>query len=86
MAFFLALIGSLTLDDWKWNAEQFNHVGEKVKAAGLQLGYHNHNFEFKYYGSTTGYDEFIRLTDPNLVKLELDCGWMTSPARIPSIT
>jgi sugar phosphate isomerase/epimerase len=83
MAFFLAVLHGLTLDDWKWNAEQFNKVGEKVKKAGLQLGYHNHNFEFKSYGSTTGYDEFIRLTDPNLVKLELDCGWMTVAGHDP---
>lgn len=83
MAFFLALLQSLTLDDWKWNSEQFNKVGEQVKKAGLQLGYHNHNFEFKPYGGTTGYDEFIRLTDPNLVKLELDCGWMTVAGHDP---
>lgn len=83
MAFFLALIQGLTLDDWKWNAEQFNKVGEQVKKVGLQLGYHNHNFEFKLYGSTTGYDEFIRLTDPSLVKLELDCGWMTVAGHDP---
>jgi sugar phosphate isomerase/epimerase len=83
IAFFLAVIQSLTLDDWKWNAEQFNKVGEQIKKAGLQLGYHNHNFEFKSYGSTTGYDEFIRLTDPELVKLELDCGWMTVAGRDP---
>jgi sugar phosphate isomerase/epimerase len=76
-AFFLAILQRLTLDDWKWNAEQFNKVGEQIRKAGLQLGYHNHNFEFRSYGSTTGYDEFIRLTDPDLVKLELDCGWMT---------
>ena len=83
MGFFLAIIQGLTLDDWKWNAEQFNKIGEQVKAAGLQLGYHNHNFEFKSYGSTTGYDEFIRLTDPNLVKLELDCGWVTVAGKDP---
>lgn len=74
---FLAIIGGLTLDDWKWNAEQFNKIGEQVKKAGLQLGYHNHNFEWRAYGNTTGYDEFLRLTDPGLVKLELDCGWAT---------
>lgn len=83
MAAFLNMLNSLTLDDWKWNAEQFNKIGEQVKAAGLQLGYHNHNFEFKNYGSTTGYDEFLRLTDPNLVKLELDCGWMTVAGHDP---
>lgn len=83
MAAFLNMLNSLTLDDWKWNAEQFNKVGEKVKNAGLRLGYHNHNFEFKNYGSTTGYDEFLRLTDPNLVKLELDCGWVTVAGHDP---
>jgi len=83
MGFFLAVLQSLTLDDWKWNAEQFNKVGEQIKKAGLQLGYHNHNFEFRSYGSTTGYDEFIRLTDPSLVKLELDCGWMTVAGHDP---
>lgn len=83
MAFFMALLKGLTLDDWKWNAEQFNKIGEETKKAGLQLGYHNHNFEFKSYGPVTGYDEFIRLTDPALVKLELDCGWMTVAGQDP---
>lgn len=72
---FLRVLNGLTLDDWKWNAEQFNTVGEKIKQAGLQLCYHNHNFDFKPLGETTGYDEFMRLTDPKLVKFELDCGW-----------
>jgi sugar phosphate isomerase/epimerase len=88
MALFLALLNSLTLDDWKWNAEQFNKIGEQTKEAGLQLGYHNHNFEFKSYasatdGAVTGYDEFIRPTDPDLVKLELDCGWITVAGKDP---
>jgi sugar phosphate isomerase/epimerase len=81
---FLAIISGLTLDDWKWNAEQFNKIGEQVKKAGLQLGYHNHNFEWKRYGATTGYDEFLRLTDANLVKLELDCGWATVAGQDPA--
>src|SRR5207245_10746746 len=66
----LKMLNGLTLDDWKWNAEQFNKLGEQVKKAGLQLGYHNHNFEFKKIGDTTGYDEFLRLTDPKLVALD----------------
>jgi sugar phosphate isomerase/epimerase len=84
MGFFLALIDSLTLDDWKWNADQFNLVGERVKKAGLQLGYHNHNFEWKSYGVVTGYDEFLRMTDPDLVKLELDCGWAAVAGQDPA--
>ena len=71
------------MDDWKWNAEQFNKVGEQVKKEGLQLAYHNHNFEWKSYDGVTGYDEFLRLTDPGLVKLELDCGWATVAGQDP---
>jgi sugar phosphate isomerase/epimerase len=84
MGYFMALLNAFTLDDFKWSAEQFNKVGEQVKKAGLQLGYHNHNFEFKTYeGGVTGYDEFLRLTDPDLVKLEMDCGWVTVAGHDP---
>jgi sugar phosphate isomerase/epimerase len=85
MGLFRAIINGLTIDDWEWNADQFNKIGEEVKKAGLELGYHNHNFEFKDYGSTTGYDEFIRLTDPQFVKLELDCGWMVVAGLDPAL-
>jgi len=92
-ALFMAVIKGLTLDDWKWNAEQFNKIGEQVKKARLQLGYHNHNFEWKKFdsdvsgttgGRVTGYDEFLRLTDAGLVKLELDCGWATVAGQDPT--
>jgi len=88
-ALFVAIIRGLTLEDWKWNAEQFNKVGEQVKKAGLQLGYHNHNFEWKKFDGgqgreLTGYDEFLRLTDAGLVKLELDCGWATVAGQDPA--
>ncbi len=84
MASFISLLNGLTLDDWKWNAEQFNQLGAKIKSAGLQLAYHNHNFDFRSYGETTGYDEFLRLTDPDLVKLELDCGWVVVAGKDPA--
>jgi sugar phosphate isomerase/epimerase len=83
MALFLAVIRGLTLDDWKWNAEQFNKVGEQIKKAGLQLAYHNHNFEWRTYEGLVAYDEFVKLTDPALVKLELDCGWATVAGQDP---
>jgi sugar phosphate isomerase/epimerase len=85
MGVFIAIVKGLTLDDWRWNAEQFNKVGEQIKKAGLQLAYHNHNFEWKSYGGVTGYDEFLRLTDSGLVKLELDCGWATVAGQDPVV-
>ncbi len=67
----------LTMDDWKWNAEQFNRAGATVKAAGLKFGYHNHVAEFGALDGTVPYDELLRLTDAALVTFEMDCGWVT---------
>ncbi len=68
--------GALTLDDWRWNADDFNMMGEKVKAAGLRFGYHNHVAEFQKLDGVVPYDELLRLTDPTLVTMEMDCGWV----------
>ena len=65
----------MTLDDWRWNAEQFNVMGEKTKAAGIHFGYHNHVGEFKAIDGVVPYMELLRITDPAKVTLELDCGW-----------
>jgi len=80
---FVAVLSNLTLDDWKWNADYFNKVGEQTKKAGIQFGYHNHSFEFKTLDGVMAYDELLRLTDPNLVKFQLDCGWMVSAGYDP---
>ncbi len=73
---FAALVQSFTIDDWRWNADQFNTWGAKVKAAGMQFGYHNHTMEFRAQNGVVPYDELMRLTDPALVTFELDCGWV----------
>lgn len=70
--------------DFKAMAAFCNQLGEKAKQAGLQFAYHNHNFEFKDLGNgTVGYDMLLKSTDPDLVKLELDCGWMTVAGKSP---
>ena len=73
----------MTLDDWKWNAERFNQIGELTKKSGIQFGYHNHNAEFTEYGGAPVYDELIRLTDPELVAFEMDCGWVVAAGHDP---
>ncbi|MEO6829815.1 MAG: sugar phosphate isomerase/epimerase [Acidobacteriaceae bacterium] len=65
-----------TLDDWRWNADQFNHIGEKVHAAGMKFGYHNHTMEFQKQDGVVPYLELLRLTDPAKVTMEMDCGWV----------
>jgi sugar phosphate isomerase/epimerase len=69
--------GAFTLEDWRWNAEQFNAIGKKVSAAGMKFGYHNHTMEFHVTDGVVPYVELLRLTDPAHVTMEMDCGWVT---------
>jgi sugar phosphate isomerase/epimerase len=78
-----ALKGPLTLEDWRWVAGELNRIGEKVKAAGMSFGYHNHGPEFGSEGGVVFYDELLRLTDPKLVVFEMDCGWVAAAGRNP---
>jgi sugar phosphate isomerase/epimerase len=58
-------------------ADTFNQAGEKLKKAGLSLGYHNHSFEFKpIEGGRLGYDILLQRTEPDLVTMELDLYWI----------
>lgn len=65
---------AMTLDDWKWLADEFNKLGEKTHAAGITFGYHNHVHEFDKLDGGVPYMELLK-TDPKKVTLELDCGW-----------
>ena len=65
-----------TLEDWRWNAEQLNQMGEKVSTAGMKFGYHNHTMEFQEQDGVVPYVELLRLTDPAKVTMEMDCGWV----------
>jgi sugar phosphate isomerase/epimerase len=77
---------SFTLDDWKWNAEQFNQIAGRVKGYGMKFGYHNHTTAFRKLGKVVGYDVLMQQTDPELVTFEMDCGWVAvagySPAEL----
>lgn len=72
-----------TLDQYKRHAAFFNKIGEKCKAAGIQFGYHNHNFEFQKFGETTAFDFLLKELDPELVKFEMDCFWVTHAGQDP---
>ena len=67
---------AVDLTDWKMNADLFNKFGKQVKDAGMTFGYHNHSAEFKKYDGQTAFDYLYANTDPALVKIELDVGWV----------
>ncbi|MDE3214453.1 MAG: sugar phosphate isomerase/epimerase [Bacteroidota bacterium] len=71
-----------TLDHYKKVAEDLNKGGEKCKKAGIQLCYHNHNFEFIPQDGKLPYDILLG-TDKNLVKMEMDIYWITRAGQDP---
>jgi len=83
-AAFLKALESMTFDDYKRSAEASNALGEEAQKHGLQYAYHNHNVEFKKFGDRTGYDVLLASTDPKLVKMEMDCGWIAAAGYDPT--
>ena len=73
----------LSLDDWRWNGDQFNEIATQVMKAGMHFAYHNHVAEFGAIGGVLPYDELLKHTDPAKVSFELDCGWATLAGQNP---
>ena len=63
------------IDNYPRIAELLNRSGEAAKAAGLKMGYHNHDFEFDVLDGKRGYDILLNETDPDLVFFEMDLYW-----------
>jgi sugar phosphate isomerase/epimerase len=79
----------LPLDQWtsvagfQKAAADFNRWGKSVKSAGMEFAFHNHDYEFKPQGDTTGFAVLMKETDPALVKLEFDMYWLTQAGQDP---
>jgi sugar phosphate isomerase/epimerase len=58
------------MDDWRRAAGELNKIGAEMKKAGLQAGFHNHDFEFKQFDGVLVYDELMSRLDPNLIKMQ----------------
>jgi sugar phosphate isomerase/epimerase len=64
------LPNSATLSDWSRAADELNRIGEQVQKAGMQMGFHNHNFEFKEIDGVLVYDHIMQKFDPKVVKMQ----------------
>jgi len=71
------------LEHYKRTAEAFNKAGETCKKAGIQLCYHNHDFEFIKQNGQYPYEILLNRTDHNLVKMEIDLYWLTKANQDP---
>ena len=64
-------------------ARKFNQWGRLAHDSGMTFAFHNHDYEFKPQGSTTGFEVLMKNTDPALVKLEFDMYWLTQAGQNP---
>jgi sugar phosphate isomerase/epimerase len=72
-----------TLDQIKEAVDTFSKAGEACKKAGLQFAYHNHATEWDPVDGKSAYDIVLSQTDKDLVKLELDLGWVATAKKDP---
>ncbi|TMM53297.1 sugar phosphate isomerase/epimerase [Maribacter algarum] len=72
-----------TVDNYKKVADAFNKAGESCKKQGLKFGYHNHEYEFEAENDEVLYDVLMDHTEPDLVHMELDLGWVIVGGKDP---
>jgi sugar phosphate isomerase/epimerase len=72
-----------SLDGFKEAAEFLNKAGEKSKAVGIQLGFHNHQVEFLPIDNEIPFDIMVNNTDPENVIFEIDLAWIIAAGQSP---
>jgi len=71
------------IDDWKVVADNLNRGGAICKSEGLQLVYHNHDFEFLPVDGQIPFDVLMPLLDPSAVAIQLDTYWIVKGGKCP---
>lgn len=73
-----------TAADYEALAAKLNKYGETLRASGMTLCYHNHDFEFKPLDDgRLGEDILLNGTDPTFVKAEVDTYWVLKAGLDP---
>jgi sugar phosphate isomerase/epimerase len=72
-----------TVDNYKKVADVFSKAAEDCKKSNIIFGYHNHEYEFEKENGQVLYDVLLEYTDPKLVTMELDLGWVVASGNDP---
>jgi len=72
-----------TIENYQKTADAFNKAAEDCKKQKLIFGYHNHEEEFEKVNGQVLYDILLDRTDPHLVKMEMDLGWLIVTGNDP---
>jgi sugar phosphate isomerase/epimerase len=72
-----------SIDDYKRVCELTNKSAEVCKQYGLQMSYHNHDFEFFPIETQIPYEVMLSELDKNLVSMEMDIYWVKRAGHEP---
>jgi sugar phosphate isomerase/epimerase len=73
-----------SIEGYQKMVAEWNKVGKIMKEAGVQFGYHNHNFEFgPLEGKVPYFDVFLAEMDKEYMTMELDLFWATKAGQNP---
>jgi sugar phosphate isomerase/epimerase len=72
-----------TVDNYKKVAETFSKAAADCKKSNIIFGYHNHDYEFEKENGQVLYEVLLENTDPKLVTMELDLGWVVASGNDP---
>jgi sugar phosphate isomerase/epimerase len=70
------MVGAESIEQLDRLAERLNRAGRELRDRGITFGYHNHHVEFLPVNGRVPFDYLMANTDPDLVKIELDLGWL----------
>ena len=72
-----------SLGELKKTCDTLNKAGKVAKKHGLQMGYHNHAFEFEKVEGKIVFDTMLDQLDPKLVTWEMDIYWVVKAGHDP---
>ncbi len=72
-----------TLDGIHTLGPRLNSIGRRCHDEGIDFSYHNHDFEFASVQGRTLLERLLEITNPDLVKIELDIYWAAYAGHDP---
>ena len=73
-----------TADDYRRIGEQLSRIGGRLRAAGIQLSFHNHDMEFQQLDGRFGIDILYEAADPRNLNAQFDLGWIDTAGQDPA--
>ncbi|MCS3807517.1 sugar phosphate isomerase/epimerase [Xanthomonas sp. 4461] len=69
---------------WTALGQELGQIAKRVRAKGMQLAYHNHDFELVDFDGKTGLELLFAAAGPDL-KTELDLAWVARAGYDPAV-